>query len=178
MTIKAIPGYPGYFATDEGDIYSTMRTKNNVPKKRKLTRDKDGRPIVNLMQNKKLTSRLVHRLVLLAFVGECPASMEACHNDGDYLNNHIVNLRWDSRASNEEDKKNHGQTQRGEKNVHSKLKEDDVFRIRELLRRGFSQARIGRMFGITIQSVHLIKTKKNWNWLKYVKPEQVQGRLF
>lgn len=50
----------------------------------------------------------VHRLLLAAFVGPCPDGMEACHNDGDPANNHISNLRWDTRESNMQDKLRHG----------------------------------------------------------------------
>jgi hypothetical protein len=37
---------------------------------------------------------LVHRIVLLAFVGECPEGYECDHVDRNKTNNHIDNLRW------------------------------------------------------------------------------------
>lgn len=52
--------------------------------------------------------RRVHRVVLEAFVGPCPAGMEACHNDGDKTNNRSVNLRWDNKTSNSYDTVRHG----------------------------------------------------------------------
>lgn len=47
--------------------------------------------------------RLVHRLVLEAFVGPCPDGMECCHNDNNRLNNLVSNLRWDTRYNNVQD---------------------------------------------------------------------------
>jgi len=52
--------------------------------------------------------KLVHRLVLEAFAGPCPDGMEACHGDGDPTNNRRLNLRWDTRSSNQLDTVRHG----------------------------------------------------------------------
>lgn len=43
----------------------------------------------------------VHRLVLTAFVGECPPGLQGCHLDDDPLNNRLGNLRWDTPAKNQ-----------------------------------------------------------------------------
>lgn len=51
---------------------------------------------------------LVHRAVLLAFVGSCPEGMEGCHNDGDMYNNVLSNLRWDTPKNNRADVIRHG----------------------------------------------------------------------
>lgn len=53
-------------------------------------------------------TRLVHHLVLEAFVGPKPDGTEACHGDGDASNNRLTNLRWDTHVSNEADKRSHG----------------------------------------------------------------------
>ncbi len=54
------------------------------------------------------TTMFAHRAVLLAFVGPCPEGMEACHNNGDPLDNRVENLRWDTRSNNTLDKVAHG----------------------------------------------------------------------
>lgn len=53
-------------------------------------------------------TRLVHHLVLEAFVGPRPEGTEGCHFDGDATNNQIDNLRWDTHLANEADKARHG----------------------------------------------------------------------
>lgn len=65
---------------------------------RKISLYRDGRP----------SQKLVHRLVLEAFVGPCPEGMEGCHNDGDTTNNVLANLRWDTHSANNFDIVEHG----------------------------------------------------------------------
>ena len=50
----------------------------------------------------------VHTLVLEHFVCPRPEGMEACHNDGNGMNNHIDNLRWDTHKNNMQDQLRHG----------------------------------------------------------------------
>jgi hypothetical protein len=45
----------------------------------------------------------VARLVLEAFVGLCPAGMEACHFNDDPADNRLENLRWDTHSNNHYD---------------------------------------------------------------------------
>lgn len=52
--------------------------------------------------------KLVHRLVLEAFVGPCPSGCEGCHYDGNPANNIVSNLRWDTTKNNCLDKRRHG----------------------------------------------------------------------
>lgn len=51
---------------------------------------------------------LVHRLVLIAFVGAPEQGMEACHNNGVRTDNKLENLRWDTRSANQMDRRKHG----------------------------------------------------------------------
>jgi hypothetical protein len=51
---------------------------------------------------------LVHHLVLEAFVGPCPPGQEGCHGNGDFTDNHVANLRWDTPKGNHADKRRHG----------------------------------------------------------------------
>lgn len=50
----------------------------------------------------------VHRLVMAAFVGPCPAGMEVCHNNGERTDNRLSNLRYDSHSENMYDRRRHG----------------------------------------------------------------------
>jgi hypothetical protein len=47
----------------------------------------------------------IHLLVLGAFVGPRPDGTEACHNNCNPCDNRHVNLRWDTRASNQNDQR-------------------------------------------------------------------------
>jgi hypothetical protein len=70
-------------------------------KGRVLKQPKQGRyPVVTLYRDTVAKQFLVHRLVLLAFVGPAPEGMEGCHWDDDPLNNHLSNLRWGTPGDN------------------------------------------------------------------------------
>jgi hypothetical protein len=45
-------------------------------------------------------TRLVHHLVLEAFVGPRPDGQVGCHFDDDPRNNRVENLRWDTSSAN------------------------------------------------------------------------------
>jgi thymidylate synthase ThyX len=68
----------------------------------------NGHAVVSLNRPGCQEVRLVHQLVLEAFVGPCPAGMEGCHNDGNGLNNNVANLRWGTPRSNADDRIKHG----------------------------------------------------------------------
>jgi len=104
---RSIPGCNGrYEASSFGRIRSIIDT--NRPRILKPTRSLWGtRPNTDYLkvglyiEPKKRVWRYVHRLVLFAFVGapDDPKA-DACHNDGDSMNNRIENLRWDTRSNN------------------------------------------------------------------------------
>lgn len=50
----------------------------------------------------------VHVLVAEAFISPRPQGLEVCHNDGNGLNNHVSNLRWDTHSANGHDNVMHG----------------------------------------------------------------------
>lgn len=52
--------------------------------------------------------RTAHTLVLTAFVGPRPATLEGCHRDGNRANNTLVNLYWGTRSDNQRDRVRHG----------------------------------------------------------------------
>lgn len=114
---RPIPGYEGrYDVSDHGRVKSLARTvydKSGHPRPypERLLRPgprPDGHLGVVLHVNGKRDSQLVHRLVLLAFVGLRPDGTEACHNNGVGTDNRLVNLRWDTHPGNSRDMVRHG----------------------------------------------------------------------
>lgn len=86
-----------------------------------LVLSKDGKP----------ESKIVHALVMEAFVGPRPEGMEICHNDGDWHNNHLSNLRYDNHRANMMDAVQHNthpwSRRESCKNGHA-LTEDNIYR--------------------------------------------------
>lgn len=116
-TWKPVVGYEGYYeVSDHGNVRSVFRF---VRGKSGKPRPVNGRPRmawttrggylrVGLSANGETRRFMVHRLVLEAFTGPCPVGMEACHGDGNPVNNHLENLRWDTKRENMNDRTRHG----------------------------------------------------------------------
>lgn len=121
-----IPQYKEIFADEDGNIYR----KDKKLKPCKWSRTKKYLRVTVSTTDGKQKSIAVHRLVLEAFVGQRPDGMQACHNDGNHLNNSIKNLRWDTSRNNILDKNKHGTMAIGEKNNKAKISEDQVLLIR------------------------------------------------
>lgn len=68
----------------------------------------DGKRRVPLCRDGGYVNRLVHVLVLEAFVGPRPPGLLACHNNDVPTDNRLDNLRWDTPSSNQYDKVAHG----------------------------------------------------------------------
>lgn len=100
--------------------------------------------------------RYVHHLVLEAFVGPCPDGMEACHNNGNGLDNRLENLRWDTHDNNMYDSIVH-------KHQVGKLTLEDVVRIKKLLSLGFLQSEIAFEFKVAQSLISRIKNGVRWN---------------
>lgn len=106
-----IAGWEGlYEVSDLGRVKSLERKARNRSGMRRVrervlkqTPGTDGKLHVGLHRNGLVSSRVVHRLVLEAFVGPCPEGLEACHGPGGALDNRLCNLRWDTRSSNQHD---------------------------------------------------------------------------
>lgn len=116
-----------------------------------------GRPKVNLYtpaEPGNAITREVHRLVLEAFVGPCPEGMEACHNDGDPLNNRADNLRWDTHAANLRDKRRHG--------TAGKLTLKQAREIRAKSKAGVAPKSLAAKYGITTGHVSNIVHRRAW----------------
>lgn len=109
-----------------------------------------------------LVQQSVHRMVLEAFVGECPPRMEACHNDGNRRNAALSNLRWDTRANNHADKIKHGTHLRGTANPQSKFTERDIEVVFDLRRRGLTHAAIAAKIGMSSTHVSNVLNGKRW----------------
>jgi hypothetical protein len=144
-----------YEVSSHGNVRSVKSGKF-----KKITADKTtNRPFLNLWKNNKQNVVRVHKLVLEAFVGQCPEGLECCHNDGDSFNNHIGNLRWDTHTSNIHDRIKHGTSNRGERCGTAKLTLEQVRAIRKDDR---LQRIIAKEYGIAESMISRIKSGVRW----------------
>ena len=109
----AIPGYEGeYEVSDLGRVRSLERRiwresrgawfSQRVPA-RVLRPGKAGSYGHVSVSLRRHNSRLVHQLVLLAFVGPCPPGQEVRHKNCNGGDNRLANLHYGTRAQNNVD---------------------------------------------------------------------------
>lgn len=171
-TLQSIPGYKGYFADKQGNIYSAWipLSKGSIINLDKIKRLKPspkrhGYLAVSPVLNGKVKTIYVHQLVMLAFVGGCPAGMEVCHEDGNKSNNALYNLRYDTPTGNRRDGKRTNTGNTGVRNNTTKLTENQVREIRRRIATGERDALIAPDFNVSRSLIYCIRTNKTWEWL-------------
>jgi hypothetical protein len=137
---RGIQGFPGYRVGNDGSVWSSIGKGHTRPgnewKPLKQLSDKDGYCQVTLWIKGKGFTKKVHRLVLEAFVGPCPAGHECRHLDDDRKHNDLKNICWGTRGENRDDAVNHGRCAFGPRNGMSKLSSSEIVTIRKMRKSG------------------------------------------
>lgn len=138
---RPIPNSKGYEVSSVGRV---RRGKRHL----KQWKIKAGYSYIGVMYLDGAWKRCrVHRLVLEAFVGPCPAGMIVCHNNGVRDDNRLENLRYDTAASNVRDMYKHGTRPYGLA-CGGKLCVGQVLAIRLRRSRGESLASLAEAFNV------------------------------
>lgn len=99
---RPISGYDGrYEVSDQGRVRSSSGRQLTISTNAK------GYQSVALRDAASWRRRLLHRLVLEAFVGPCPDGKECAHRDGNSRNNTVQNLGWLTRVENAREREMH-----------------------------------------------------------------------
>lgn len=140
-----------------------------APRLLKAPKNGNGYPQVKVITGGMARTVGVHVLVAEAFIGPRPSGdMHVCHGDGNPVNNHASNLRYDTRQENVADMIRHGTIALGEVNGKSKLTEPQVREIKTLLREGGTRRGIAGKFGVTHSAINSIASGESWGWLDAV----------
>jgi hypothetical protein len=168
---KPIPNYPHYCARTDGALFSCFkrgghgRIGNTWLQLRAGANNKYGHLFVIIVgADGRMHHESVHRLILAAFVGPCPAGMEACHNNGNAGDNRIENLRWDTKKSNSEDQKKHGKS-KGVNHYRTLFTDSDIYEIRQRATNGETQQSIAASFGCSRTNILHIVHGISWSHL-------------
>ncbi len=165
--MKPLNNYPGYYATEDGEILSDRIGYLRVLPKRlhngyyRVNVRDGGTPV-------KTHVEPVHKLILETFVGKRPEGYVCRHLNGNALDNRLENLCWGTQKENMQDEIRHGTAaclRVGEEHVASKLKEKDIWEIRKLYDEGHTQTEIACVFSITARHVSDIVNGKTWRHL-------------
>lgn len=151
--------YNNYIIYPNGVIYNTCIKKEL--KQRIVNKYK----VVTLYINKKRKDIKVHRLVALSFLDNIENKPFVNHIDGNKLNNNVSNLEWCTHRENIDHAILNGLIDfYGEKNPSSKLKKEDILKIRSMYFSGnFSHRSLARKFSISKTQVGRIIRLESWN---------------
>jgi hypothetical protein len=159
---KDIPGYEGlYQASNLGRVKRLGYYPSNgiyVDEKiRKQTTNNRGYRTLSIYKNNIHKHCQVHRLILLAFIGQPQRGMVCFHNNGIRDDNRLENLRYDA------NKPDFIPCYNGEDHPGAKLTASYVKKIRYLLSIGISQREIADKYRLTQPAISAIKRRVTWS---------------
>lgn len=174
---RPVPGFPGYFVTEDGRVYSNVQTRGTWLKRLEPRPDGDGYLYVEVSGFPRRKNVRVHRMVALAFLGDPPPDKpEVRHLDGEPGHNHRRNLAWGTHAQNMADRAAHGRNPKGTRNGRAKVGPVDVAEIRLLLALGIGSIVLARTYELTAATIYDIKRGKLWPDVHpavMVRPERI-----
>ena len=158
-----IRGFSGHLIGRDGTLWAPAR--GGGWRKVKVSRNQQtGYAYATIARDDgKKVSVLVHRLVLLAFVGDPPPGTETCHEDNDRMNPVLSNLRWDTHAANSADKVRHGTHKQGVEIFGAKLNAEKVRVVRDLVSRGHSHREVAAAVGVHQSTVTRLMNGRIWS---------------
>lgn len=159
---RPIEGSEGYEVSSLGNVRSWRRIGcsggiGSVCRTLKLNKTglgyRTGRPYYAVHirdRSNKVIPRLVHRLVLFAFVGP-PArdGLEARHLNGCSTDNSVNNLAWGTSAENGNDRRRHGTSGSGDMHPQRKVSDEDIRIARRDAEAGASTTDLAARLGVS-----------------------------
>lgn len=172
-----VKGFEGlYQVSNTGKIRSVDRLilKNNNRHARfkgqllKPVTDRNGYRRIVLCKNKEKKTLSVHRLMAIAFIPNPLNHKQVNHINGIKDDNRLENLEWCTPSENilhafRIGLGNSGLKGRnGERHPSSKLKTQDVLKIKQLLRQKQTNVAIAAKFNISEKAISDIRIKRTW----------------
>lgn len=156
---RKIPSFEDYSAISNGII---IGKKGGIMRP---TLDKDGYLVISirLTGSQVRKYRSVHRHIANTFLPNPMNLPHVNHKNGIKTDNRVENLEWCTVSHNNKHAFLIGlRCAKGVMNSNAKLSEEDIRLIRFLSKKGISQSKIGREFGIKRESARDIIKRKNW----------------
>ncbi len=187
---KDVPGWKGlYSVSNTGIVRSKKRiinasTKDGLRQQSYIVPEKilkasvqpTGHLRVSLSKNSKISYRMIHTLVLLAFVGERPSDKECCHIDGNPQNNNISNLYYGTRSQNISDAKRHGTFPMGINRPGAIINPEIAKEIYALSKAGMKAPEIAKKFNLTTSCIAQVTLGNNWK--EHTGGEKIDNSLY
>lgn len=165
--MKPIPGYPNYYAEENGAIHSDRPSKVHGKKMRVLKQflnEGCGYMQLSVAQDGAKRTVRTHRLVALAFHPNPENKPQVNHIDGMKTNNAAANLEWATRSENQHHAVRTGLQRRTPSHLArcAKATHDDVDDIRALRFYGAKLKDIADIFDLQLPAISKICNRKTW----------------
>lgn len=171
---KPVVGFEGFYeVSDHGRVRSLDRVISQRHHSGQMMKrffagqvlapqvQESGHSCVNLMRSGIMDRRLIHLLVLEAFVGPRPEGLHTRHLSGNPGDNRLPNLVYGTRTENAQDALRHGVMQCSEGHYKAKINREIVHYIRSARGRE-RQVDLAARFGIAQGNVSAIQLGKIW----------------
>lgn len=162
---RAIPGFPDYEASNLGRVRSWRGRvrRRPSPKVLRLIPHSAGYLHVALWREKResLPGQLVHRLVLMAFIGLPPDGHECRHLNGDRTDNRLSNLMWGTHDENMGDNITNRTVPTGDRHWNHKLTDDIAREILSTQGRITSKEWATRL-GVSHSVITAVRRRETW----------------
>ena len=143
MKTYNIDGYPGYYISKRGILYSRL---SGTWRKKKLGLDSKGYYVVKLHNSKKKHFR-INRLVAMVYIPNQDNKPCVCHKDNLRTNNHYKNLYWGTHKENSQQMVLEGRSLKG---IPRKTKLDSEFIRKEWETGNYMSLReLGRKYSVS-----------------------------
>lgn len=155
---KQIPGYPDYYISESGQVYSTKNRKIKM-----LTNSPNSSGYLYVLIDKK--SLRVHRLVAMTYLGmDEHTSLVVNHKDCNKTNNHVSNLEVITYKENAVHARLNNRYHRpcGENNGMSKYNNEFILKLRRMCELGLHDKEVGDILKISSKDVNRIRLRKRW----------------
>jgi len=161
---KPLKEYEGlYEISNMGNIRSLIKKGNTKHQIRKTGVDvSTGYINVMLRKNNIPLTKRVHRLVAEAFIPNPDNKPVVNHKDGNKKNSAASNLEWMTYSENTLHSLKNGLQKKvfGDKNYITKIKDQDVLKIREFINEGKTNKEIAKIYNVDPSNISKIKTGK------------------
>ena len=166
---RDIPDYEGlYQVSDIGMVRCLVARGRYSAGFRRQYISVYGYPFVILYKAGVAWTITVHKLVMLAFVGEANG-LDVNHIDGDKTNNTLGNLEYVTRSQNIRHARDvlgypdpFGDSRVGENNGKAVINEDTVRQIRRMFSDGMRVYEIAKSLSLSWDIVSRVAKRKNW----------------
>lgn len=155
---KDIPNYEGHYKVSNHGQVKSVKNGNEIIRALKKRGDYLA---VDLHIFGKAKTFTVHRLIMLAFVGE--SDLHVNHINGIKTDNRLENLEYCTRSENVRHAYKLGLSigKRGEQSHFAKLSEEDARQIKYGYK-GWLQRKISKLYGVNRKVVSDIRLGKKW----------------